>query len=369
MKRFLKFFLLTTALVLVIFSLASCGNSAANPESASGNWESIAWSYDKGTHTLTFSGEGEIPNAASAADVPWASVRNGVKSISFKPDAQKSFTAIGDYAFYGMAALEELDIPAGVESLGKCSVAFCKNLADVKLSETVATIGVSAFEGCSKLAQIELPASVTTIDDRAFAFCHELSALTVNGAPLKVGAWCFKDCAKLETLRTDATDIPFDASAFEGAAMSSDDIKSLSTSLVTIECKDENGEVIKTVAGVAVLDIGQKEKFSAPAIESYDVVGETEKEIVGDGNELTVVFEYKTADSDENDASAAPDANDSTANNGAEKEPNKIMSIIAIVIFVVVIAAIAIGAVVLIRSDKKTGKDSRTVRKNGKGKK
>ena len=47
------------------------------------------------------------------------------------------------------------------------------------------------------------------------------------------------------------------------------------------------------------------------------------------------------------------------------------MTIVAIVIFVVVIIGIAVGAFLLIRSDKRTTKDSMTVRKNkdGKGKK
>ena len=369
MKKIFKIFVLAALVSLMVLALASCGNSAANPDSVSGDWEGVTWSYDKESHVLTLTGGGEIPDANTPADVPWNAVRAAVTGVRIKTGDGKTFTKIGNYAFYGMTKLAEIEVPAGVESVGKCAFAFCSVLDEVSLPNTLVEIGEAAFEGCAKLSSITVPASVTKLGARAFAFCRELTAVTVEGKPEKINEWCFKDCTKLESLRMDTSGVEFDAAAFEGAAIGKDSVKSLHTSVVNILCKDESGATIKTVAAAEVLEVEETKEISAPEIKDYEIVGESKKSAKGNGEPIELEFTYKKVESDETDTT--PEATEPTVETPAPKKKNLITTVIAIVIFAVVIIAIAVGAFFLIRSDKKTTKDSRTVRKNndGKGKK
>ena len=367
MKRFLKIFVLIATVSLLILSLASCGAGAANPDSASGEWEGVNWSYDKDSHVLTLNGGGEIPDANSPSDVPWNTVRSAVTGLRIKSGDGKTFTKIGDYAFYGMSKLVEVEIPDGVESIGKCAFAFCTTLDDVSMPSTVTKIGDSAFEGCTKLADVTVPASVTDLGARAFAFCRELTSVTVEGKPAKIGEWCFKDCSKLENFRMDLAGVEFDDTAFEGALINKEGIKSLHTSVVNVVCKDESGAAIKTLSAADVLEVGESKVISAPTIAGYEIVGESKVTKEGTGEPIQVEFTYKKIDTESTEQ--APSETEQTVTDTPEEKKSPVGTIIAIVIFAVVLAAIAIGAFLLIRSDKKTTKDSMTVRKNPKGKK
>ena len=368
MKKIFKIFVLVALVSLMIMSLSSCGNGAANPDSISGDWEGVTWSYDKESHVLTLTGGGEIPDAKSSADVPWNAVRGAVTGVRIRTGDGKVFTKIGDYAFYGMSRLAEVEIPDGVESIGKCSFAFCTMLDDVSLPDTLVDVGESAFEGCAKLPSITVPASVTKLGARAFAFCRGLTAVTVEGKLEKVNEWCFKDCSKLDSLRMDTVGVEFDAAAFDGAAIGKDSVKSLHTSVVNIVCKDESGATIKTVAAAEVLEVGEVKEISAPEVKDYEIVGENKKSATGTGEVIEVEFTYKKTETEDD---KIPDATEQATEAPASEKKNNVTTVIAIVIFAVVIIAIAVGAFFLIRSDKRTTKDSRTVRKNndGKGKK
>ena len=365
MKRFWKIFL-TIAAILLMLSLASCGNSASNPDDADGTWGGISWSYTKADHKLTISGGGDIPGCADPADIPWYGVRSAVKEVEFDADDDDSFSTIGDNVFFGMTSLESVDIPEGVISVGECAFAFCSSLKEAELPSTLVTIESGAFEACSALEELEIPAATTEIGESAFAFCRELAAVTVNGSPEQIKKWAFRDCVALESFRMDSGETVFDADAFEGAALKESDIKSLRTSVVSIACKDADGESLGGDANAVVLEVGEKKEISAPSIDGYELVSDATQTVEGTGEPISVEFIYSkiTAEEDSDagevtEAPATPDGED-------KKDGVDPMTVIAIVIFAVVIIAIAVGAFLLIRAEKNTTKDSRTVRKNGK---
>ena len=366
MKKFIKIIALTLTVAMLAVGLVACSGGAAQDEE--GEWGDFSWSYKKDTKTLTVTGAGDMPSAESSADVPWAALRPYIEAIRLRSEGAP-VTSVGDYAFYGLIKLEEVELDENVKKIGKCAFAFCALLDEVNLSEGLESVGESAFEGCASLVAIELPASVATIGERAFAFCRELNAVTVNGKPAELGDWLFKDCVELETVRMNREGVTVSDSAFEGAAMNKDGIKSLKTSLVTIVCKDEDGTEIHTNPAAALLEEGVAKEIEAPEVSGYKLVGEATKNVVGNGKAITVEFSYeKIDDEEEEQATNAPVVE--TPEKQDNDKPN-VMTVIAIIIFVVVIIGIAIGAFLLIRSDKKTTKDSMTVRKNkdGKGKK
>lgn len=365
MKNLLKIFF-AVAVIFAAISLASCGSGTSNPDDAEGSLAGIKWSYTKSDHTLTVSGSGDIPGFAGSEDVPWYDVRSAVEKIKFEADEGESFSAIGDYTFYGMTALKEVEIPDGVMKLGDCAFAFCSALEKVRLPDTLTAIGDSAFEVCSSLKSIEIPSGTLNIGESAFAFCRALTSVTVSGRPEQIKKWTFRDCAALESFRMDTEKTEFDDDAFAGANITQLNAKSIHTSVVSVVCKDENGNTIGGDASAAVLDVGEDGEVKAPSIDGYELAAGDTQSVVGTGDPISVEFIYKKlveegADETEQ-ITEAPTADDADGDEDGGVEP---MTIVAIVIFAVVIVGIAVGSFLLIRSDKKTTKDSMTVRKNG----
>ena len=260
-------------------------------------------------------------------------------------------------------------LPAGVTSIGKCSFAFCAALDEIRFPDTLTTIGESAFEGCKSVLALEVPASVTSVGERAFAFCRRLEIITFRGKVERIGKWTFKECENLDSLRMDTTGVSFDASAFEGAGMDSTGVKSLNTSIVSIVCKDSEGNEIQRDPSAKTLELGEKFTVTAPVIEGYTVGEKTSEEVEAKGEAIIVEFTYTKNAAEEATDEPAPEETDAVTGDVSEGEDDGIKpgTVIMVIVFVVVIVGIAVGAFLLMRADKKTTKDSRTVRKNKDG--
>jgi hypothetical protein len=369
MKNFFKIIALALVIVMALTLFAGCANKTA-ADDAEGEWENISWSYKKDSKTLTISGGGAVPSAKDSLSVPWNSIRTSVEKLKFVTTDDAPFTSVGDYAFYGMTALKTLELPAGVTSIGKCSFAFCSALDELRLPDTLTTIGESAFEGCRSILAADIPASVSTVGERAFAFCRRLELITFRGKIATIGKWTFKECENLDSFRMDVSGVSFDASAFEGAGMDSTGVKSLNTSIVSIVCKDAEGKEIQRDPSAKTLELGEKFTVNAPVIEGYTVGEKKSEEVEAAGEAIVVEFTYtKNATEEETDA-PAPEETDAAVGDVSDNEDDGIKpgTVIMVIVFVVVIVGIAVGAFLLMRADKNTTKDSRTVRKDKDGK-
>ena len=368
MKNFFKIIALVLVIVTALTLFAGCANKTA-AEDAEGEWENVSWSYKKESKTLTITGGGAVPSAEDSLSVPWKSIRGSVEKLKFVTTDDAPFTSIGDYAFYGMTALKTLELPTGVTSIGKCSFAFCPALDEVHFPETLTTIGESAFEGCKSVLALEIPASVTAVGERSFAFCRRLEIITFRGKVSDIGKWTFKECENLDSLRMDTSGVSFDASAFEGAGIDSTGVKSLNTSIVSIVCKDSEGNEIQRDPSAKTLELGEKFTVTAPVIEGYTVGEKTSEEVEAMGEAIVVEFTYTKNAAEEATDEPAPEATDAVTGDVSEGEDDGVKpgTVIMVIVFVVVIVGIAVGAFLLMRADKKTTKDSRTVRKNKDG--
>ena len=81
---------------------------------------------------------------------------------------------IGNYAFDGCEALQEIVIPEGVTSIGDGAFFNCNSLQKVVIPESVTLIGEYAFFGCGELQDIIIPESVTSMGEGAFNDCGSL---------------------------------------------------------------------------------------------------------------------------------------------------------------------------------------------------
>lgn len=120
---------------------------------------------------------------------------SGLKSVTLN----ENLTEIPAYAFYG-TGLTEIEIPAGVTSVGDYAFGGCTALATTNIDElsSLANIGGGAFRGTA-ITSLNLPASVKTIGSEAFARCDSLTQVTVNSVKA-MGSRVFALCPKLTTV-------------------------------------------------------------------------------------------------------------------------------------------------------------------------
>ena len=108
-------------------------------------------------------------------------------------------STIGDYAFNGCTALENVVFETGSRliSLGANIFADTPALKEVVLPGNLRSVGRSCFEN-SGVQIIDLPTTVTIIDDYAFKNCDNLVDAKLTGSVAYLGNEVYYDCDNLE---------------------------------------------------------------------------------------------------------------------------------------------------------------------------
>lgn len=357
MKKVLK--IASVILLSIIIALTSVACGAPKASSGSGECGSgVSWEYNSDTNVLSISGNGSMKDYGNSADVPWASARASVKTITISDGVER----IGDHAFYGFTALESVSLPDSVASVGKSAFAFSTVLKSISLPAALLSIGEGAFEGCSALSAAFVPASVTTLGERAFAYCYSVTDAAIL-APVSIPANAFLNCRSIDKLilNTNITAEMVAEDAFKGCSVDIDDAtrteSQTASASVTVKYIDTEGNEISETVVKGELEYGASYSVVSPEIEGYTADKLTVSGHVYGEN----VTETVTYTKDEAEVTTPIE----------EQEPdNEITSstIIAIVILGVVLVGIAIAAFLIFRSEKKNANASRTVRNNANNK-
>ena len=80
---------------------------------------------------------------------------------------------------FSYTALEEINLPLSVTTIGSSVFEGCTSLKKVSLSANIAIIPSQTFSGCSLLREVSLPSSVKEIGSSAFSGCQSLEAITL----------------------------------------------------------------------------------------------------------------------------------------------------------------------------------------------
>ncbi len=96
-------------------------------------------------------------------------------------------------AFHG-TAIQELDLPYGLEVLGNDAFAFCSDLTEVIIPETVMSYGSNLFLGCKKLRYAELPSNLREIPADMFYQCEKLERIQIPDGVERIGVGAFYGC-------------------------------------------------------------------------------------------------------------------------------------------------------------------------------
>lgn len=160
MKRFFVLLLLAAILLTLLpFSAFASGTS--------GMVGSIYWSYNSKTHTVAFSGNGEIPDYAYG-EAPW-------HQTSCYPIEHvvlgEGITRIGSNAF-SMKDLQSIHFCKTLQSIGDCAFENASfSMEELVLPQNLNRIEAAAFRN-AEVNKIKLPASLKTIDSLAFSQCR-----------------------------------------------------------------------------------------------------------------------------------------------------------------------------------------------------
>ena len=168
--------------------------------------------------TLTITGTGKMQDYFSDKEIPWQSNKESITKIiinnmtsigkkafqnmpSLKQIQLNSVTTINEAAFYN-TGLEEIEIPATVETIGKN--AFENNLKLSKITfqgnSQLNLIEAKAFRNCPKLTEITLPESLVVLERKVFEGCSSLTKVIIGRNLQKLGEQLFTKCSSLSTV-------------------------------------------------------------------------------------------------------------------------------------------------------------------------
>lgn len=361
-KRFLK---IVSALIIAVFmvaTLASCatGSTSSVAKDADGTHGALSWVYKKDGQTLTISGTGEMTSFESNEDIAWGEIATSVKKLVI----EEGVTAVGDYAFFGMIALEEVELPSSLVSVGKLSFAFTSALKSVEIPVSVTSLGYGAFEA-SGLVSVTLPAGINTIEANTFMYCDALTSVTGNGVTV-VGDKAFAYCSALSVLKLSDGNPTVSDSAFLETSLAKENVLAVDNK-VTVTYNFVDADNTETVIGTfsESREMGETYEYVPQSIEGYEAVSASVTVVVENSNKVVNVSYKKIEETVESEEITEAQTEAEVAPEDDTLEP---MTIVALVLTVLIIIGIIIGTVVFIRKDKKNSV-SRTVRKNTDAKK
>ena len=111
-----------------------------------------------------------------------------------------SVTHIGDSAFSWCLQLKNINIPNSVTHIGDSAFWDCSSLQNINIPNSVTHIGNYAFWDCSSLQSIHIPNSVTHIDNNAFSGCKALQSVNIPNSVTHIGDSAFWDCSSLQNI-------------------------------------------------------------------------------------------------------------------------------------------------------------------------
>ena len=142
-------------------------------------WLSTGYSDSYQLEKLTLTGQYVRGGRQNEYD-DWRSIpgRNAKKVV-----LSEGITEIGDYAFSGCRAIEQVAFPTSLNAIGECAFGGCRSIEQLDFPENLQTIGKRAFADCNNLTNINLPSGIETLGEGCFQFCGNLQVLDMSKVP------------------------------------------------------------------------------------------------------------------------------------------------------------------------------------------
>lgn len=172
--------------------------------------------------TVTTIGDSAFEGQAALEDVTILGCLDMGKGVFRDLGALRSVTlggagaqvVVGNNAFQNCANLRTLQAHEGLLAIGVQSFYKCSTLQELALPQSCTSVGKQAFYGCSSLKSADLP-SLRFVADDAFGSCNSLSSVQF-GLIEGIGDGAFEGCAQLKAIVLPATVESVFPSAFSG---------------------------------------------------------------------------------------------------------------------------------------------------------
>ena len=128
-----------------------------------------------------------------------------LKSVTFANGSK--VTKIGPSAFEN-SGLESIVLPSSLVSIGRSAFADTA-ITEINVPRTVTRMDSYAFSGCKQLVNVELGAGLTSIGDYTFQNCSSLTSVNIPASVTSLSSSAFKGCSKLSGVRLDAGNTSF----------------------------------------------------------------------------------------------------------------------------------------------------------------
>lgn len=168
------------------------------------------WTLDTEEGILHITGTGAI--SSSAYSQPWKSYVSSIRHVII----DEGITSISAEAFWECGAIETIEIPDTVQSIGMQAFVWCSSLKRVVIPEGVTSIGESTFWGCEALEELILPSTLRSIGPENFYRCDSLKTLVIPEGVTSIGELAFWDCGGLEEITIPSTLTVLSKDVFNG---------------------------------------------------------------------------------------------------------------------------------------------------------
>ena len=198
----------------------------------------ITWKLEKGTLTISGTGNMTDYNTSNFPDIPWYSRREEIKKVVITDgvtnignyafydcdaltsiEIPNSVTSIGEKAFYDCSSLPFVIIPNSVTSIGKAVFEYCTGLTSAVIPNSVTSIGECTFYSCGNLTSVTIPNSVTRIEDEAFGGCESLTSVEIPNSVTSIGEKAFYSCETLTSIEIPNSVTSIGDEAFFGCSV------------------------------------------------------------------------------------------------------------------------------------------------------
>ena len=162
MKKVLKCLLLCLLLALVVCVSAACAKPRLNHEATPEEPSVVLTKVTVGDFTYQDMGDRLLVYTYNGSEAE-VTVPASVEILQEGKTVTLPVTGIAPYAFYRCASLVRITLPSSVGTVGNDAFSGCSALQQVEGLGFVSSIGDRAFAECSSLQEITLPASVGTV--------------------------------------------------------------------------------------------------------------------------------------------------------------------------------------------------------------
>lgn len=97
-------------------------------------------------------------------------------------------------------AIEQLELPDTIETIGAYAFAGCSHLTLLHLPEETLCLSDHMLSDCSALESVGLPPRLSTIEGYAFYNCRSIKQIRIPESVEKIGAYAFYNCRSMEKI-------------------------------------------------------------------------------------------------------------------------------------------------------------------------